>query len=145
MSLRSSIFLIVAAFALTIPGSRGQENLLSPENAVAIARAVNTAEAEFLGQSKHPVDLQSLRSHGLIQPIESKIEIDWSANPNSFSAKGYDVRLVLTNDQTQYTLTVLPKPEHWKSRPCPPAFITNESGLIFQGFVLGCEATSGVL
>jgi hypothetical protein len=36
MRLRSSIFLIVSGFALTIPGTRGQENLLSPESAVAI-------------------------------------------------------------------------------------------------------------
>jgi hypothetical protein len=40
MRLRSSIFLIVSGFALSIPGTRGQENLLSPESAVAIARAV---------------------------------------------------------------------------------------------------------
>ena len=48
MSLRCSIFLMVTAFALTIPGTRGQENLLSLENALAIARAINTAEVEFL-------------------------------------------------------------------------------------------------
>jgi hypothetical protein len=115
----SSIFLVVAAFALTLPGTRGQENLLSPENPVAIARAVNTAEAEFLIRSKHAVDLQSLRSQRFIEPLESKIEIDWGANVNSFSAKGYDVRLALTNDQTQYTLTIFPKQERWKSGPVP--------------------------
>jgi hypothetical protein len=143
MRLRSSIFLIVTGFALTIPGTRGQENLLSPESAVAIARAVNTAEVEFLVRSKRAVDLQSLRSHRFIQNLESAIEPDWGANPNAFSAKGYDVRLTLTNNQTQYTLTILPKPEQWKVGPCPPAFVTNESGLIFQGLALGCESTSG--
>jgi hypothetical protein len=68
---------------------------------------------------------------------------DWDANPNAFSAKSYDVRRTLTNNQTQYTLTFLPKPEQWKAGPCPPAFVTNESGLIFQGLALGCESTSG--
>ena len=111
MSLRSSIFAIVTAFALTIPGTCGQKNLLSPENAVRIARALNTAEAESLDRSKHAVDLQSLRSQGLIQPLESKIQINWGVNSNSFSSNGYDVRLSLTSDQTQYTLTGLPKPE----------------------------------
>ena len=67
---------------------------------------------------------------------------DWGANPNAFSAKGYDVRLTLTNDRTQYTLTILPKPEQWKAGPCPPAFVTNESGVIFQGLALGCESMS---
>jgi hypothetical protein len=143
MSLRSSMFLIVIAFALTIPGTRGQENLLSLDDALAIARATNTAKVEFLERSKHAVDLQSLRSQRFIQQLESRIEPDWGANPDSFSAKGYDVRLAPTNDQTQYTLTILPKPEHWKSDPCPPAFVTNESGLIFQGLALGCESTNG--
>jgi hypothetical protein len=67
VNLRSSIFLLVTACALTIPGTRGQENPLSPEYAVAIARAVNTAEVEFLVRHKHAVDLQWLRSHRFIQ------------------------------------------------------------------------------
>jgi hypothetical protein len=98
MNLRSSIFLIVAVFALTIPGTRGQENLLPPEKAVAIARVVNTTEAESLGYSKHAVDLESLRSYRSMQNLESTIEPDWGTNPNAFSAQGYDVRLALTND-----------------------------------------------
>jgi hypothetical protein len=106
---------------------------------MAIARAVNTAEVEFLVRSKRAVDLQSLRSHRFIKQVESKIDIDWGANPNAFSAKGYDVRLALTNDQTQYTLTILPKLEQWKSGTCPPIYMTNESGIIFQGTALGCE------
>jgi hypothetical protein len=76
MSLRSSMFLIVIAFALTIPGTRGQENLLSLDDALAIARATNTAEVEFLERSKHAVDLQSLRSQRFIQQLESRIEPD---------------------------------------------------------------------
>jgi hypothetical protein len=137
MTLRSSIFLVVAAFALTIPGTSGQERLLSQEDALGIARTLNTAEVEFFAQSKHAVDLQSLRSHRFIQ------KLDWGANPNSFSAKGYDVRLALTSDPTQYTLTILPKPEQWKSGACAPIYVTNESGIIFIGTALGCESTRG--
>jgi hypothetical protein len=129
---------MVTAFALTLPGTRAQENLLSIQNALAIARTINTAEVEFRVRYKHAVDLQSLRSGGLIQPLESKIELEWDANPNLFSAKGYDVRLALTNDQTQYTLTILPKPEQWKSGACLPVFVTNESGIIFHGSVIDC-------
>jgi hypothetical protein len=143
MTLRSSIFLVVAAFALTIPGTSGQERLLSQEDALGIARTLNTAEVEFFAQSKHAVDLQSLRSHRFIQKLESIMELDWGANPNSFSAKGYDVRLALTSDPTQYTLTILPKPEQWKSGACAPIYVTNESGIIFIGTALGCESTRG--
>jgi len=89
------------------------------------------------------VDLQSLRSHRFIQNLESTIVPDWGTNPNAFSAKGDDIRLASTNNQTQYTLTILPKPEQWKAGPRPAAFVTNESGLIFQGLALGCESTSG--
>jgi hypothetical protein len=88
------------------------------------------------------VDLQSLRSHRFIQNLESTIVPDWGANPNAFSAKGYDIRLASTNNQTQYTLTILLKPEQWKTGR-RSAFVTNESGLIFQGLALGCESTSG--
>jgi hypothetical protein len=143
MSLRSLVFLVVSAFVVTIHGTRGQETLLSPESAVEIARAVNTAEVEFLVRSKRAVDLQSLRSHRFIQKVESSTELEWGANPNTFSAKGYDVRLALTNDQTQYTLTIMPKLEQQKSGDCPPIFVTNESGQIYQGFPLGCAPKSG--
>jgi hypothetical protein len=141
MSLRCSIFLVISAFSLSLPGSRGQENWLSQADAMAIARAVNTAEVEFLVRSKHTVDLESLRSHRFIQQVESRIEIDWGARPNAFSTKGYDVRLALTNDQTQHTLTLLPKPQQWKSGACPAVYVTNESGIIFQGSAIGCETT----
>jgi hypothetical protein len=67
---------MVTAFALTLPGTRAQENLLSIQNALAIARTINTAEVEFRVRYKHAVDLQSLRSGGLIQPLESKIELE---------------------------------------------------------------------
>ena len=67
MILSSSIFLVVAAFALTIPGTGGQERLLSQEDAFGIARTVNTAEVEFFALSRHAVDLQSLHSHRFIQ------------------------------------------------------------------------------
>jgi hypothetical protein len=142
MSLRSSIFLIVAALSLIIPGTRCQESLLSPRSVVEIARAVNTTEVEFLAKSKHAVDLRSLRSHKRIQDLESIIEFNWDANADEFSAKGYDVRLALTNDQTQYTLTILPKRDQGKSEPCPPAFVTNESGVIYQALALGCQSSS---
>jgi hypothetical protein len=87
------------------------------------------------------VDLQSLCSHRFIQKLQSEIEIEWGANPNSFSAKGYDVRLALTNDQTQYTLTIVPKLEQQKSGACLPIYVTNESGQIYQGFPIWCEST----
>jgi hypothetical protein len=90
------------------------------------------------------MDLRSPRSAGLIQPLESKIELEWDANPHSFSAKGYDVRSALTNDQTQYPFTILPKPEQWKSGTCLPVFVTNESGIIFHGSAIDGPATSGI-
>jgi hypothetical protein len=77
----------------------------------------------------------------MIQPIESKIELEWDANHNSFSVKGYDVRLALANEQTQYTLTILPKPEQWTSGACLPVFATNESGIIFHGSAINCPVT----
>ena len=136
MIVRSLIFLVVAAFALTIPGTGGQKRQLSQEDPLGIARTVNTVEVEFFAQSKHALDLQSLRSHRSIQKLESTMELNWGAHSNSFSAQGYDVRLAMTSDPT-----ILPKPEQWKSGARAPIYVTNQSDMIFIATALGCKAT----
>src|ERR1700730_9173228 len=113
----------ILAFAIiaAVPMSKGQEQALSEAEAIKLAAAISTAEVESIALSKRGVDLESLRNHRFIKKVQAELQLDFGPNPNAMTAGGYDVRLTLTKDLNQYTLTLIPK-----AVSCLPAYMTNE-------------------
>ena len=136
--MRLTIGVVALAGILALYGSRinGQEQTLSDGDALTLIRAVNTAEIKSILQSKHASDLASLRGHGFVQRIQSQVGLNWGASSDLLSAKGYYIRLAMTNDGLNYTLTLIPASTTAEAK-CLPVYL----GVIFKGSEFNCTVS----
>jgi hypothetical protein len=129
---------ILGSVKQTVPANSNET--LSSNEAVQIMRAVNTAEAETIALSKHGLDMGAVRQHRFVKKLDPQIALNSPARPDSVSVKGYEVRLLLAQDQQHYTLTIRPL----QLGECTPVFMTDESGVFYDGVPASCQQSSRI-
>jgi len=94
--------------------------------AVTALRAINTAENAVKSQSGKYVPLAELLSHGMM----TRVRPNFAVNGNTFTHAGSQVRLALSDDASQYVVTIV------YSAPNHTAAFSNEGGIIYTGKAL---------
>jgi hypothetical protein len=124
-----------SAFLCAQANQHEENETLSFDDAVLIMRAINTAEAESIALSKHAINMQAVREHRFVKKLNSQISLENQSGLDRVSVKGYEVRLLLTQDQLHWTLTISPL----QGSECTPVFMTNETGVIYHGVPASCK------
>jgi hypothetical protein len=96
--------------------------------AVAVMRAINTAENATKQATGKYVELAALLNHQAM----SRVKANLSVNGSTVTHEGAQVRLALSPDASGYQVMVVP------AATCGTAVFSNEGGLIYTGKVLDC-------
>lgn len=95
-------------------------------SAIAVLRAINTAETAVKRSAGKYVPLAELLEH----PAMARVKPNLSVNGTSYTHAGAQVRLALSADATQYVVTVV------SGAPNYTAAFSDERGVIYTGKAL---------
>jgi hypothetical protein len=96
--------------------------------ALAVMRAMNTAENAIKQSTGKYVELPALLDH----PAMGRVKANLAVNGSAVTLQGAQVRLALTPEGTGYQVMVVP------TATCGTAVFSDERGLIYTGKVLDC-------
>jgi hypothetical protein len=130
MKTAKPLALVAALFAITASAQAPPRAASDPaREAVMILRAVNTAQAALLSQTRSYGSLAAVlgtavftERYGALTPIDS----------TSGDVLGHKLALVTSDGGKRYLASVTP------GDACGPAAFTSEGGLIYSGRALGC-------
>lgn len=129
-------FFARSAFSGTHTAQAKSGETLSQTEAIEIMRAVGTAEAESIALSGHAMNMQAVSEHRFAKRLDPQIGLNnqLASDSDSVLVKGYEIRLLLAQDQRHYTLTIHPLQQN----DCT-IFMTNETGVMYQGAAIVCQ------
>lgn len=125
------LWLIACAIGLSQPTSAGDQLIgdVSVKKALRIMRALNTAQAELLRNSRSYGTLNELSASAAFQSIGESL-----TPKDSYSAgvADYQLSVITTADKSRYEARLV------SDERCTVALFTNETGIIYAGKSLGC-------
>jgi hypothetical protein len=106
---------------------------------VRVLRLINTAEYGFYKTNGRYADWKELRASDDFVKARSLSATpeDFQLDPGSEVVKGYQLRLTVSTEKPQaYAARI----EKLQDQSCHASFFTDETGMIFEGRMLGCAA-----
>jgi hypothetical protein len=110
-----------------------QAEELTESEGLELLRAVNTAEADLRLMTKQPyAPLRQLLQHRLFVGTEVGSNIT-TVDTSTGTKKGYEISVYVLSEGKHYKASVVPV-----ERGCRVGFFTDESGVIYRAWALGC-------
>jgi len=129
----------VGAVSIFLSAASNSSSPSTPQIAVKLARAVNTAEMRHFMKTKEYLGWNELKASDEWQELvnSSKEPVGLAGVDIRDSAEtipGYRLRLVVNNNPGAYQFAIVPVEQ------CGKGFFGGEDGLIHIGITMGCEA-----